>query len=75
MCIKLALFTRLETIVAKDFEESCGLMERGLLSQHLREENEKYKQKYQFGPCPSRRLQQGTDIPTLLILHQVRLSL
>jgi len=52
LCTKLVLFTRLETIVAKDFEESCcGLIERGLLSQHLRGENEKYEQKYLFGPC------------------------
>jgi hypothetical protein len=30
--------------VAQDFEESCcGLIERGLLSQHLGGENEKYK--------------------------------
>jgi len=43
---KLALFARLETFVAEDFEESCrGLIERGLLSEHLREENEKYRKK------------------------------
>jgi len=61
MCNKLALFARLETFVAKDVEESCrGLIERGQISEHLREENEKYKKKHQFGPCPNRQLKQGT---------------